>query len=137
EKNGKIVILKKCNEHGSFNDTYWARADIYYKAETFKRPNTKQIQDSCPNGCGINNCDKHLSTTVMAVIDVTNECDLRCPVCFANASKPVDLYKPSLDKIYEMLNYFLISFVLLNCAENMTLKLFWSQHYRVKLMIIK
>ena len=105
EKNGKVVIIKECKEHGSFNDTYWARADIYHKAETFKKPRDTPFQDNCPYGCGINNCRNHISTTVMAVIDVTNECDLRCPICFANASKPVDIYKPSLDKIHSMLKF--------------------------------
>lgn len=105
EKDGKVVILKECNEHGSFNDTYWARADIYYKAETFKKPRSNPFQDNCPTGCGVNDCDKHISTTVMAVIDVTNECDLRCPICFANASKPPDLYKPNLETISNMLKF--------------------------------
>jgi hypothetical protein len=105
EKNGKVVIIKKCKEHGRFNDTYWARADIYYKAENFKKPSVTPFRDNCPYGCGINDCGNHLSTTVMAVIDVTNECDLRCPICFANASKPSDIYRPSLEKIHSMLKF--------------------------------
>jgi uncharacterized radical SAM superfamily Fe-S cluster-containing enzyme len=105
EKDGKVVILKECKEHGKFNDTYWSRADIYYRAEEFKKPSSKPFQDNCPYGCGVNNCKNHVSTTVMAVIDVTNECDLRCPICFANASKPPDLYRPSLEKIHEMLKH--------------------------------
>jgi uncharacterized radical SAM superfamily Fe-S cluster-containing enzyme len=88
EKNGKIVILKECDEHGKFNDTYWSRPDIYYNAEEFKKPSCTPFQDNCPSGCG-----------------VTNECDLRCPICFANASKPPDLYKPSLETIHNMLKH--------------------------------
>ena len=105
EKDGKVVIVKDCDEHGHFNDTYWARADIYHKAEQYKKPSAKPYQDNCPGGCGVNNCPNHVSTTVMAVIDVTNECDLRCPICFANASKPPDLYRPSLEKIHDMLKF--------------------------------
>ena len=105
EKDGKIVILKECSEHGKFNDTYWTRSDIYYKAEEYKKPSSKPFQDNCPFNCGINNCPNHVSTTVMAVIDVTNECDLRCPICFANASKPPNLYRPSLETIHEMLTF--------------------------------
>ena len=56
-------------------------------------------------GCGVNECKKHISTTVMAVIDVTNDCDLRCPICFANASKPEDHYKPSLATVKKMLKF--------------------------------
>jgi uncharacterized radical SAM superfamily Fe-S cluster-containing enzyme len=105
EKDGKVVILKDCKEHGSFNDTYWNRADIYHKAEEYKKPSSTPFQDNCPMGCGVNNCKNHISTTVMAVIDVTNECDLRCPICFANASTPPDLYRPSLEKIFDMLKF--------------------------------
>jgi len=103
EKNGKVVILKECSEHGSFNDMYWARADLYYKAEEFKKPSAQPFQDNCPLNCGVYECPNHKSTTVMAVIDVTNECDLRCPICFANAAQPTDLYRPSLETIYSML----------------------------------
>jgi uncharacterized radical SAM superfamily Fe-S cluster-containing enzyme len=105
EKNGKIVILKECDEHGKFNDTYWSRPDIYYNAEEYKKPSCTPFQDNCPSGCGVNSCPNHVSTTVMAVLDVTNECDLRCPICFANASKPPDLYRPSLVTIHNMLKH--------------------------------
>lgn len=105
EKNGKVVIIKECDEHGKVNDTYWARADIYHKAEEYKKPSSKPFQDNCPTGCGVNKCNKHISTTVMAVIDVTNDCDLRCPICFANASKPEDHYKPSLATVKKMLKF--------------------------------
>jgi uncharacterized radical SAM superfamily Fe-S cluster-containing enzyme len=105
EKDGKVVILKECSEHGSFNDTYWARADIYHKAEEYKKPSLMPFQDNCPFGCGVNTCPNHVSTTVMAVIDVTNECDLRCPICFANASTPSDLYRPSTERIHKMLKF--------------------------------
>jgi uncharacterized radical SAM superfamily Fe-S cluster-containing enzyme len=105
EKDGKIVILKECSEHGAFNETYWSRADIYYKAEKIKKPSSKPLQDNCPRDCGLNDCPHHSSKTVMAVIDVTNECDMRCPICFANASQPTDLYKPTLKMIHSMLKF--------------------------------
>ncbi len=105
EIDGKVVIVKECSEHGRFNDTYWARADIYYKAEEYKKPSSKPFQDNCPYGCGVNDCPNHLSSTVMAVIDVTNECDLRCPICFANAAEPPDLYEPTLEEIRKMLKF--------------------------------
>jgi uncharacterized radical SAM superfamily Fe-S cluster-containing enzyme len=105
EKDGKVLILKECSEHGSFNDIYWTRADIYHNAEKLKKPSSKPFEDNCPYGCGVNDCANHLSTTVMAVIDVTNQCDLRCPICFANAAQPSDLYRPTLENIHNMLNF--------------------------------
>jgi uncharacterized radical SAM superfamily Fe-S cluster-containing enzyme len=105
EKDGKILIQKKCKEHGSFNDTYWSRADIYHKAEEYKKPSSSPFKDNCPYGCGVNNCTNHITTTVMAVIDVTNECDLRCPICFANAANSIEVYRPSLENIQDMLKF--------------------------------
>ena len=105
EKDGKVVILKECSEHGSFNDVYWSRADIYHKAEKLKKPSSKPFQDNCPYGCGVNECSHHASKTVMAVIDITNECDLRCPICFANAASTNELYEPTLETIHNMLKF--------------------------------
>jgi len=105
EKDGKVLIQKECSEHGSFNDTYWSRADLYHEAEKIKKPSSKPFQDNCPYGCGINKCANHVSRTVMSVIDVTNECDLRCPICFANAAQPSDLYEPTLENIHNMLKF--------------------------------
>jgi len=105
EKDGKVLIQKECSEHGSFNDIYWSRADLYHEAEKFKKPSSTPFQDNCPYGGGITQCPYHVSRTVMSVIDVTNECDLRCPICFANASQPSDLYRPTLENIYNMLKF--------------------------------
>jgi uncharacterized radical SAM superfamily Fe-S cluster-containing enzyme len=105
EKDGKVIILKDCDEHGHFTDTYWSRADIYHRAEKIKKPSKTPIQDNCHFGCGVTDCSNHLSNTVMAVIDVTNECDLRCPICFANASQPEDVYRPTLETIHNMLKH--------------------------------
>jgi uncharacterized radical SAM superfamily Fe-S cluster-containing enzyme len=103
EKDGKVVIEKECSEHGKFDDIYWTRADLYHEAEKLKKPSVEPFKDNCPYGCGVNTCGNHISATVMAVIDVTNECDLRCPICFANAAQPPDLYKPTQEKIHSML----------------------------------
>jgi uncharacterized radical SAM superfamily Fe-S cluster-containing enzyme len=105
EKNGKVVILKECSEHGNFNETYWSRADIYYKAEKLKKPSSKPFQDNCPYGCGLNTCAHHASKTVMAVIDITNKCNLKCPICFASASNSNELYEPTLGTIHNMLKF--------------------------------
>ena len=37
------------------------------------------------------------------MIDVTNRCNLRCPICFANAATSGTLYEPSQDEIRQML----------------------------------
>ncbi len=55
----------------------------------------------CPYDCGI--CPKHKSQTVLAIIDVTNRCNLRCPVCFATAGTTGYVYEPTKEQIEAML----------------------------------
>jgi uncharacterized radical SAM superfamily Fe-S cluster-containing enzyme len=45
----------------------------------------------------------HTSQTALANVDLTNRCNLSCPVCFANASVAGYLYEPSFDQVRTML----------------------------------
>jgi uncharacterized radical SAM superfamily Fe-S cluster-containing enzyme len=107
EKDGRIRIKKECSEHGKFDNTYWSNAELYKKVnvytstvklvENHHTTNTK----GCPSECGL--CDQHETTTILGLIDVTNRCNLKCPVCFANAAVSKKIYEPSYEEIREML----------------------------------
>ncbi|GAI15950.1 unnamed protein product, partial [marine sediment metagenome] len=58
-------------------------------------------QRGCPFDCGI--CPHHKSHTVLGIIDVTNRCNLKCPICFANAATTGYVYEPTFEQIKEML----------------------------------
>ncbi|MDR0900699.1 MAG: radical SAM protein [Methanobrevibacter sp.] len=107
EKEGKICIKKTCSEHGEFDNTYWTNADLYKRVNnhppTTKSINNPQVPEGtgCPDSCGI--CNEHETSTVLGLIDVTNRCNLKCPVCFANAAVSKKLYEPSFEEIRTML----------------------------------
>lgn len=63
-------------------------------------PRTQTVK-GCPMDCGI--CPQHKSHTGLAIIDITNRCNLRCPVCFANAAAAGYVYEPSKQQIHGML----------------------------------
>ena len=105
--NDKIMIKKECKEHGNFDSTYWGNDKLYakalesdFKGEGIENPQTHP-ENECPLNCGI--CDEHESQTILGLIDVTNRCNLKCPVCFANAAVSKSLYEPSYEEIREML----------------------------------
>jgi len=107
EKDGKVYINKKCPEHGEYTELYWSDYEQYQRAEKYRKdgtglnnPRTK-TKKGCPNDCGI--CPNHKSHTALAIIDVTNRCNLRCPVCFANAAAAGYVYEPTKEEIREML----------------------------------
>jgi uncharacterized radical SAM superfamily Fe-S cluster-containing enzyme len=107
EDEGKVYIKKECPEHGAFQELYWSNYEQYQRAEKFRydgegmaNPRTKTV-NGCPYDCGI--CPEHKSHTALAIIDVTNRCNLKCPVCFANAAAAGYVYEPSKEEITGML----------------------------------
>ena len=107
DENGRVMIEKKCSEHGGFKDVYWSDAGLYLKAEKFaydgigvENPKIK-AKKKCPFECGL--CDLHLSHTCLANIDLTNRCNLRCPICFANAASAGYVCEPDYETIVKMM----------------------------------
>ena len=107
EENGKVMIEKECKEHGSFKDVYWSDVEMYLRAEEWafdgvgiQNPKIKDATE-CPNQCGL--CNLHLSHTCLANVDLTNRCNLKCPICFANANAAGYVYEPSFEQIVDML----------------------------------
>jgi len=107
EEKGQAVIRKICPEHGSFEDVFWSDSEMYKRAQRYaavgggvQNPRTK-TEKGCPWDCGI--CPNHRSHTILGIIDVTNRCNLACPVCFAHAGVAGYVYEPSLSQIKEML----------------------------------
>ncbi|MBI5680523.1 MAG: radical SAM protein [Methanobacterium sp.] len=107
ENKDKIMIKKYCKEHGNFDSTYWGSDKLYreasesdFKGEGIENPQTSSKND-CPLNCGI--CPDHESQTILGLIDVTNRCNLKCPICFANAAASKSLYEPTYEEIRQML----------------------------------
>ncbi|MGQ9759187.1 MAG: tetraether lipid synthase Tes [Candidatus Methanomethylicaceae archaeon] len=107
EEGGVVYIGKTCPSHGRFDDIYWSDYDLFKKVEAYECigegiTNPRTITNrGCPYDCGI--CPEHKSHTVLSIIDVTNRCNLKCPICFANAATAGYLYEPTRDEIRSML----------------------------------
>ncbi|TFG14013.1 radical SAM protein [Candidatus Thorarchaeota archaeon] len=107
EEDGKVMYKKKCDKHGKFLDIYWGDADMFrtaqqwwYKTVGLDNPRTETV-DGCPNDCG--QCPEHKSHTALALLDVTNRCNLRCPICFAHAAESGTVYEPEPEEVLEMM----------------------------------
>jgi uncharacterized radical SAM superfamily Fe-S cluster-containing enzyme len=108
EKDGRILMEKTCSDHGFFRDVVFSDAELYHRIMVWNRdvgcgvsnPAVADAQ-SCPEDCGL--CNLHVSHTVLANVDLTNRCNLACPICFANANVQDYIYEPSYDEIVQML----------------------------------
>jgi len=114
EEDGVIYLEKECPEHGRFEDVYWGDAELYkwfykewnsakYLGSGVEEPHTK-VEDGCPYDCGL--CPQHKSSTILGIIDVTNRCNMACPICFAYAGAANYVYEPTYDQIVEMIKVF-------------------------------
>jgi hypothetical protein len=105
---GRVVMEKTCPEHGHVRDLYWSDTELYLKAEKWSfadgsgllNPRVRNAT-ACPTECGL--CNRHTSHTGLGNIDLTNRCDLVCPICFANANVAGYVYEPSYEEVVDML----------------------------------
>jgi len=111
EEDGVIYLEKNCPEHGKFEDVYWGDAELYkwfyknwysarYVGSGVEEPLTK-IEKGCPYDCGL--CPQHKTHTILGIIDVTNRCNMACPICFAYAGAANYVYEPTYEQIVEMI----------------------------------
>lgn len=108
DEQGRVIMEKTCPRHGYFRDVVYSDAKLYLKMEEWTFGDNRGVMNpmvpnatKCPDDCGL--CSMHTSHSGLANIDLTNRCNLTCPVCFANANVAGYLYEPSLDQVRGML----------------------------------
>jgi uncharacterized radical SAM superfamily Fe-S cluster-containing enzyme len=109
ENDGKIFMHKTCAVHGRFDELISSDSKFFKKLRQthyemplgIENPNRTNTS-GCPRECGL--CTQHLSTPAMVNIDLTNRCNQKCPICFANANVSGRLYEITLDQLDKMLD---------------------------------
>jgi len=107
-EDGAVYTEKTCPEHGHFRDCVSSDVLLYSKAAWWsyeEQPGQEFPQVTgaadCPSNCGL--CNQHLSGSILAQIDLTNRCNMRCPICFANAGVTGHVCEPEYDQIVRQL----------------------------------
>lgn len=84
-----VYLCKCCPDHGEFKTVIWRGLESYAswggQSRTAARPPIcgSAVERGCPFDCGL--CPDHRQHTCCVVLDVTERCNLACPVCFASA----------------------------------------------------
>jgi tetraether lipid synthase len=106
-RNGRVYMKKHCPEHGWFEGIISSDADMYMSASRFNRPGRiplkfeTEIREGCPLDCGL--CPDHQQHTCVGIIEVTQNCNLRCPTCFTDSPSGRSL---SLKQVEDILDNF-------------------------------
>jgi len=103
-----VYMEKTCPEHGYVRDCISSDVLLYSKAAWWsfeEQPGQQRPQrrssGCCPSDCGL--CGAHQSGACLAQIDLTNRCNMRCPICFANSGLKGFVYEPPFEEIVRQL----------------------------------
>lgn len=97
-----VFLRKSCPQHGAFKTVIWHGLASYQTWGGGTRvPSTPpvcgaNVAKGCPFDCGL--CPDHRQHTCCVVLDVTQRCNLNCPVCFASAGSSAQP-DPTLEEI--------------------------------------
>src|SRR5918994_5736088 len=86
-RDGRVILRKRCPEHGLFEALVYSDAELYMSQLRFNKPGTlplefqTEIRHGCPLDCGM--CPDHKQHACLGVIEVNTGCNLDCPICFA------------------------------------------------------
>lgn len=83
-----VYLEKSCPEHGDFSTIIWRGQPalsswVRPKNPSFPKNPFSEIKRGCPYDCGL--CPHHQQISCCVLLEITQRCDLHCPVCFADA----------------------------------------------------
>jgi uncharacterized radical SAM superfamily Fe-S cluster-containing enzyme len=103
----EVWYEKRCKQHGvqstlvSTDAAYWRRCKELIKPGDKPLAFQRHTEFGCPFDCGL--CPDHEQHSCLALIEITEHCNLTCPVCFAESS-PARTSFASLPTIEKMLD---------------------------------
>lgn len=109
-RDNKVVMRKRCPEHGEFQALVYSDAELYMSQLRFNKPGTiplefqTEVRDGCPLDCGM--CPDHKQHACLGIIEVNTGCNLDCPICFADSGHQPDGYSLTHDQVSTMLDTF-------------------------------
>lgn len=89
-QHGNVYYQKRCVEHGvqktlvSTDIEYFKRCKDYLKPGDMPETFQTEIKRGCPHDCGL--CPDHEQHSCLALFEIIDECNMHCPVCFANSA---------------------------------------------------
>jgi uncharacterized radical SAM superfamily Fe-S cluster-containing enzyme len=101
-----VFYLKRCPEHGAQKTLVSSDAAYFCSTKDFLKPGDLPLRHQsrthygCPYDCGL--CPDHEQHSCLALIEVNDECNLTCPVCFAESS-PLKTRNRTLKEVDAML----------------------------------
>ena len=87
-RDARVYFSKDCKQCGPSEALVSEDADYYVKAYAYARAGTEPLafvqpsSKGCPTDCG--HCSDHEQHTCLPIVEVTDHCNLECPICIVD-----------------------------------------------------
>jgi len=101
----RVFFLKDCTRCGPSEALVSEDASYYVKAYSFARAGTQPLifrntaEHGCPTDCGT--CDDHEQHTCLPIVEVTDHCNLECPICIVDNNYSKHMEPATFQKIVD------------------------------------
>ncbi|MFB9243366.1 radical SAM protein [Massilia antarctica] len=103
-KGTDVFMDKWCSAHGAERvlvsddvDYYRLCREVFVKHPEMPQTFNTPMQYGCPYDCGL--CPDHMQHSCLSIVEITDNCNLNCPVCYAESGTHRELHKPFEDII--------------------------------------
>lgn len=107
-KDDKVYMDKWCSAHGAervlvSDDVHYYRLcrEVFVKHPEMPQTFNTPMQYGCPYDCGL--CPDHMQHSCLSIVEITDNCNLNCPVCYAESGTHREQHK-SYDEVLRMLD---------------------------------
>lgn len=94
-RDGKVYLRKQCPSHGqsealiSGDADWFLRSLSYVKEGSVPLKHSTEAEKGCPDDCGL--CPDHEQHSCLPIIEITNHCNLECPICIVQNKHNYDM----------------------------------------------
>jgi hypothetical protein len=87
-RDGKVFLRKQCPEHGASEALVSGDAEWFLRSLGYTKPGSIPLRHAteaargCPDDCGL--CPDHEQHSCLPIIEITNHCNLDCPICIVD-----------------------------------------------------
>jgi uncharacterized radical SAM superfamily Fe-S cluster-containing enzyme len=107
-KDDKVFMDKWCPTHGIERvlmsddvEYYRLSREVFVKQPEMPQTFNTPMEYGCPYDCGL--CPDHMQHSCLSIVEITDVCNLNCPVCYAESGTHRTEHKP-LSDIIKMLD---------------------------------
>ncbi|MGE5473364.1 MAG: radical SAM protein [Ignavibacteriales bacterium] len=104
-KDNSVFLKKYCPGHGEQIELFEEDVEYFLKKRHYDKPGTScktqtEVDKGCPFDCGL--CPNHDQHTCIGLIEITNNCDLNCRICYSNAGNGEFLNLAQIEKMMDL-----------------------------------